>query len=152
MHLSAKMFPEPNMRKNRFVSIVSYMVLLAFLFSCTFTTTKHKDPTFTTSLDSITNDITSLVVCENISLDGTEVITNGHSSGNLSIQLINSRNLPTDSSEITSIEKRIAKEIKDNLKDKNEYDTYSVYFISKETKGVVMKTNSTGYIFESKDL
>jgi hypothetical protein len=128
-------------------------ILLFFIFvsSCTFTTTKTNNPGFI-NIILLEKKLDSLISCENFNINGREITTNKKSTSEIEISTINCRDVSRNSDQMVDLAKTIASEIKKNLTDPNQYDTYKVLFITKKTNGVLTKTNSKSYVFNSKDL
>src|SRR5437762_3423121 len=97
--------------------------------SCTLTTTKTKNPVFNVTTDQVQNDLNKLVSCESINLDGREINKNGKANSELEIDIINGQNIPGDESQMISLGKLIASDIKRSLKDQKQYNTYNVLFV-----------------------
>ncbi len=130
------------------------LIILAVLvvISCTTTITKIKNPVFGKSIDSLQVNLSKIVTCENVDLDGLEINTNGEISTVLEIHITNGQNIPTDDNQLNELGKQIATEVKGVLQDKNEYQTYEVLFITKtENAGITRKTWK-GKIFKTEEL
>jgi hypothetical protein len=125
--------------------------LTALLASCTLTTTRMKDPIFIDS-GKVEKELTSMVRAEHINLSGKEITSNGKTSTELEVAITNGTNVPKGDNERKSLEKSIAASVKNNLKDPNAYDKYTVLFVTKETSGAVTKRNWVGDAFSVKEL
>jgi starvation-inducible outer membrane lipoprotein len=127
-------------------------ICIAFLLtSCTVTTTKTKEPVFN-DIGKVENELVTLVKADNINLNGKEITVNKNTTTELEVAITNGANIPNDDNERKTLGKSIATRIKTNLKDPNEYDKYTVLFVTKVESGAVTKTNSVGDIFSSKEL
>jgi hypothetical protein len=133
-------------------AVCIYLFLVMAIVACTTTVTKTKNPVFLLEMDSIQTDLAKIVTCENINLDGEEVNTNGRVTTALEVDILNGKNIPGNDSEMKALGKSIASDLKRALKDKNEYDTYKVLFITKETTGDVTRRNWIGSVFKSEEL
>ena len=133
-------------------SLALFLVFFALLVGCTTTIKKRKDPVFNVSTDSLNAGLVNLVTCEHITLDGEDINTNGKDSSELEIDLINARNIPKSDDSLRAFGRPIALLMKNALKDRNEYDRLSVYFVQTDTSAVVVKRNWKGFIFPSTDL
>jgi hypothetical protein len=127
------------------IGITSVMV------SCTLTTTKTKAPVFA-DVGRVKKELTSLVRAENINLAGKEITAYSKTTSELEVDITNGKDIPTADNERKALGKSIAVSVKNNLKDPNAYDKYTVLFITKETNGAVTKRNWVGNIFSAKEL
>lgn len=130
--------------------IILYLTAL-FLASCTMTNTKTKDPVFNDMAKTL-NELTKVVTAEAINLNGKEITTNKKVTSELEINITNGQNMPTTEDERKALGKSIATLIKSNLKDKNEFDTFQILFITKVENGGVTKRNWVGNVFNSSEL
>src|SRR5688572_21927611 len=127
------------------------LLLFVLVLSCTFTTTKTRNPEFI-DISLVDKKLDSLITCENFNIKGTETTTNKKSNSEIEISTINCPEVPSNNDQEVDLAKTIASEIKKNLKNPTQYETYKVLFVTKRTNGVVTKTNSKSYVFNSKDL
>jgi hypothetical protein len=138
------------------IKTVLYAFIILFLNNCTTTTTKAKDPVFSTNTQNLEESLKSIVTCENINLSGKEINTNGIIKSQLEIALTNVTNPPTNDTQLISLWKHIASIIKNAMKDQNEYDTYKVIFVTVETKtnfaGTTSNRKWNGFEFKSNEL
>jgi hypothetical protein len=116
------------------------------------TTTKTKNPVFSTSKDSLQADLNKIVSCQHIAINGQEITTNGKASSEFDIEITNGKNIPEGDSEMTSLAKQIAIEFENALQNKNEYQNYKVLFITKKEKGSLTTSAWKGKIFKLEDL
>ena len=130
--------------------IVAMISVLAL--SCTFTSTKPKEPTFTVDLDSIAADIRQLIITERVNVFGVETTKNKKISSELTARLMNPINLPNDQEKRNEICKQVAQLLKSRLKYPAGYDTYKVLFVYEKTSGGVTQTNYTGHVYKSTEL
>jgi hypothetical protein len=110
-----------------------------------------KDPIFIDS-GKVEKELTSMVRAEHINLSGKEITSNGKTSTELEVAITNGTNVPKGDNERKSFEKSIAASVKNNLKDLNAYEKYTVLFVTKETSGAVTKRNWVGDVFSVKEL
>jgi hypothetical protein len=127
------------------------LICLAVLSSCTFTTTKTKNPIFSDEA-KVSNELTSIIKAENINLNGKEITTNNKTASELEVSITNGINIPNSENQRKAFGKSIGTIIKSNLKDPNEYDTYKVLFVTKEETANVTKRNWVGNVFSSREL
>ncbi|HET7117022.1 MAG TPA: hypothetical protein VFI29_11055 [Hanamia sp.] len=147
---------DSRLKKTQFLEMIrillfTFIATLVFI-SCTITSTKEKKPIFSKTDDSLQESLTKIVKSENINLDGAEISTNGKVTSELEIDIINGMNIPVNVNEMNDLGKKIAVIIKDALKDKNEYNTYKVLFVTKKINGSVEESTSEGKIFSSREL
>jgi hypothetical protein len=124
---------------------------VALLSSCTFTTTKTKNPNFIDEA-KVSNELTSIIKAENINLNGKEIKINNKATSELEVSIINGINIPNTEDQRKAFGKSIGTIIKSNLKDPNEYETYKVIFVTKEETANVTKRNWVGNVFSAKEL
>lgn len=128
------------------------ILLILLITACTTTITKTKDPVFNSSTDSLGVSLAKLVVCEDINLDGKEITVNGKINSALEIDVINGRGIPKDEDQMMALGKKIATTIKDALKDKAEYQTYKVLFVTKTVSSGITQRTWTGKEFKTEEL
>jgi hypothetical protein len=131
--------------------LLLFVYIITLLSSCTITTTKTKDPVFT-DMSKVQNELVGLVKAENINLNGKEITTNKKTTSELEVAITNGTNIPTGDDERKALGKSIATYIKRNLKDPNEYDKYTVLFVTKIESSVATKRNWVGDVFNSTEL
>ena len=122
------------------------------IFSCSFNKTKTIDPAFTLTLDSISRDINSLLVTPETNITGKEITSDGHTTTELTINLINSKGLPDNADEQKEIGEHIAILLKNTLKDPNSFTDYKVFFTNRTGDGATTKSTYVSYAYKSKDL
>ena len=132
-------------KTNLFVSAAILLV------SCTVTTTKTKDPVFT-DMSNVQKELVTLVKAENINLSGEEITTNKKTTSELQVAITNGINIPAGDQDRKALGKSIATSIKRNLIDPNEFDKYTVLFVTKVENGGVTKRNWVGDVFSSTEL
>jgi starvation-inducible outer membrane lipoprotein len=128
------------------------LLIVTVLSNCTSTTTQRKDPVFKVDIASLTKELRNVVVCEHINLDGRIVTTDKKSNSELEIGITNGDNIPAGDDEIKDLGKTVALLVKNDLKDPNEYDTYSVLFITQTEVGGITKRNWRGHVFRNNEL
>lgn len=130
------------------------LLFLILITSCTETTTKTRNPVFI-SIDKIQSQLVSLVKADNINLNGKEITvydTHKKTTSELEISITNGQNIPTGEEERKALGKTVAAAVKSNLKDSNEFEKYTVLFITKVESGGVTKHHWVGNVFTSKEL
>ena len=138
------------MGTTKILIVISSLILLTT--SCTTTTTKTKNPSFSGTTDSLQVDLNKLVSCEHINLDGKEISSNGKTTSELEIDIINGQGIPSDENQMDDLGKQIVLVIKNALQDKNQYDTYTVLFVVRKESGGVTRRTWKGKVFKSQEL
>jgi len=134
-------------------STLAVIVFISIIFiKCTTTVSKTKDPTFNVEVKTIQSDLKKIVTCENINLSGKEITSDGKVNSELEISITNGKNIPTDDLELKALGKQIASDIKKSLKDSNEYNKYTVLFVTVTTDSGVTKRHWKGNDFKSEEL
>ena len=112
------------------------MVLAISVFmlpGCTVTTTREKKPEFKVGNDTLQHNLNTLLTFEHANVNGIEKKTNGKTETNLEIDIINGANIPSDDVQLKALGKTIALQLKQELKNPNEYGTYEVFFVIQKT-------------------
>lgn len=132
-----------------FIKNVPLLLGFAALFiGCNMKTTVMKSPVFIDP-SKVSAELRTLVQAENYQITGQEVTTNGQKVDEISINIINGKRVPLESSERELLGKAIATIVKSNLKNPNAYDKYKVSFVDMEQTGGLTSKNSTAYTFPS---
>ena len=115
--------------------------MLYFFTSCSTTTTKTKEPIFSTSTTIVENEVTDIVSCKSINLNGKETTENGNVTSELEIHITNGQNIPSDDTQMIDLGKKIAIVIKKGLKNSSEFQTFRVLFITEiDNSGIITQT------------
>jgi hypothetical protein len=96
--------------------------------------------------------VNSIILTQEIDVHGKEVTSNGKVTTELTVNLINPKNLPSDSSERNRIAEEVAIILKQSLKDPNSFNFYKILFVHRTIEGAVTKDNYTGQIYKSETL
>ena len=131
--------------------LLLFISVITSLISCTFTTTKSIDPIFSDT-STIRSELRRTISAENINLDGKQITTDGKLTTEMDINIINGKDVPTNEAEIKNLGKSIAEIIKNNLKNKDQFETYKVLFVSVVQTGFTTKRHWVGHVFNSKEL
>lgn len=132
--------------------LILVLLITPFISGCNATTTRTKNPVFSTTTVSLQMNLNKLVSFESVNLDGKEITANGKANSELEIDITNGHNIPTDENKMTALAKEIAVTIKDALQDKNQYQSYKVLFIIKKENGGVTNRTWRGKIFNLEEL
>ena len=119
------------------------LVVSVLLCSCNFSTTSVKNPEFTLPTTTISQKIKILASYEEIYYQSEKKDVNGVKSATMIVKIINATNIPTRTDAINTVAIQIARLLKQDLKDLNEYDSYRVIFESHE------QTSNGSYDFTS---
>jgi hypothetical protein len=126
--------------------------LLFLLLACTTTITRTKNPVFAAPIDSLQARLNGLMIFKHINLDGKEVTTNGKRSTQLEIDVLGGKDVPEDNGRMKTLAHSLAVEVKEALKDKNEYDNYTVLFVKVDSSSSVTTRSWKGDTFKSAEL
>jgi len=137
-----------HLSKNTILALVAFSLLT----SCTFTTTKRKDPVFTVDLNTISDTIGKIIATQEVNLHGVETKKNGKVTTELTIRLINPLNAPATQEQQNEMGKHIARLLKQSMKDKRDYQVYTVLFVNQRTSGGVSESNYSGRTYKLEEL
>ena len=142
---------QPNILLLMSVTKLLVICITILLASCTMTTTKTKDPDFS-NRNKIQNELVAIVNAENFNLNGKEITTNKKTTSELEIAIINGDDIPTRDEERKALGKSIATTIKRNLKNPDEFDKYTILFVTETKNGASTNRKWTGNVFNSTEL
>ena len=140
-----------NLKKTLILPLFIVYASLLFL-ECTVTTNKRKDPVYNTDTKSIFYNITAVVRAPEINIVGAESNTNGKIVSELRISIVNPKQLPTDTADLTQIGREITTIVKQALKNADAFNNYKVLFVYRDTAGAVTKTTSVSRSYKSEDI
>ena len=141
-----------NLLKHLSKKIILALVAFSFLISCTFTTTKRKDPVFTVDLSTISDTIGKIIATQEVNLHGVETKRNGKVTTELTVRLINPLNAPPTQDQQNDMGKHIARLLKQSMRDKDDFQVYTVLFVNQRNSGGVSESNYTGRTFKVEEL
>lgn len=139
------------------IQVYLFICFAILLASCTITNSKPKDPEFV-DINRVHNELSSLVDAENIDLNGAEVRTkkmltlDKALTSELDVRIRNGKNIPEKAADKKALGKAVAKLVRRNLKDSNQFDIYRILFVTEVVDGNVIKRFSVDYAFSSSDL
>jgi hypothetical protein len=133
-------------------SLLFLILLASAITGCTTTITRQKDPVFTKSTDTMKAQLGTLFSCENLRVGGREITTNGATSSELEIDVINGTRFPEAADQQNALAKAIASYFKRALKDSIEYDTYKVLFVTETKQSGATVRKWKGQVFKSAEL
>jgi hypothetical protein len=140
------------MMKLLFTKTTIVLVLMYLISSCTFTSTKTKMLSFKVENAKMTENLKTLVTCENVNVNGLEKKTNDQVSTELEIRIINGSNIPSDETKLRSLGKSIDSLFKQELSNVNDFNTFKVFFITTQSNGPVTSSSTRGFTFKSEEL
>ena len=141
------------MRPVKKSSFPVYLYLLIILAAaCNFTATYSKPPALKAEMGNLEKELDSLVACEDFILEGEVININGKRSTELTIRIINGKELLFDYTQMNTLAKSIAHCVKKALKDEKDYNKYMVVFVAREPGGNATKERSVAYTFAAADL
>jgi hypothetical protein len=130
--------------------------LLILLFSVTYLTACTSTQTYTPELNAnqkvIADSINSRYGFENIEITGKKMSGSGGNHTNVTVKFINGKNIPTDEATQTTIAKELAQLIKKALKNPNEFESYTILFVTKTVDGAYASEKYTGHEFKSSEI
>jgi hypothetical protein len=129
-----------------------YLVISISFLACSITTKKVKNPFYIKDTKSLSRDVNSVINTQEIDVNGVESMTNGKSTSELTIGLINAEDIPSDSAISNMMLEHVAILVKQALKDTGEYTSYTVLFVNHVENGAVTTTTSNGRTFQSKEI
>jgi hypothetical protein len=129
-----------------------YILVSLIFMQCTFTSTRIKSPEFAVNPDTLQSRLGHLINCGEFNLSGIDKKTNGVSTTELEIEIVNANHLPSQEEERKSLAKILSAEIKKYLADSSAYCNYHVLFVTRKTTAGVTISNSLSYEFSKEDL
>jgi hypothetical protein len=133
-------------------SLLFLTLMTSVLTACTFTIKRPKDPIFTKSVNSLKAELGKLLSAENLRVLGGETTTDGATSSELEIDVINGHPIPEAEDQQKALAKAIASDLKRALKDSTEYGVYKVLFVTETKQSGATTRKWTGQVFKSKEL
>ena len=130
--------------------------LLILFFSVTYltacTSTQTYMPELNTNQKVIADSINSRYGFENIEMTGKKMSGSGGNHTSVTVKFINGKNIPTDEATQTTIAKELAQLIKKALKNPNEFESYTILFVTKTVDGASTSEKYTGHEFKSDEI
>ena len=124
--------------RSAFRQSILVCTILLLLFSCNYSTTMPKEPSFSKDNATVAGELRNIVSSEHINISGSKITTNGSStSSQLIVEFINYADTKDDQNELS---KKVAAQLKQDLKDPNEFDSYKVCFVKKTAMTSVYKS------------
>jgi len=123
---------------------------LLWLYGCTFTQTYQ--PEFNGKKAAVIDSIKTKYGFENVSFLGKKISKNGDKHTSLMVKFINGKTVPTDTTQMATLEKLLGSQIKTVVKNPKEFDSYIILFDKVTVNGNTTSENYTGREFKSGDL
>lgn len=125
---------------------------IILLQSCQFTTTMPNDPEFKDHNDAVTNYLVSNTNCNDIRIEGSRInSTDEGKRSELTIKLNYSTEVP-DEAKRQKIAFDVARQLKQSLKNANQFDAFRVSFVRVQKDGLVTTTKTQSILFASVEL
>jgi hypothetical protein len=124
-------------KTTHFFFFIGLAIALLLVSACTFTVNKNQSAEFKINMDSVEKRLDSLIKFEDFLVKGTEKKTNGVGTTIFEIRIINATNIPSDKKEERILAKKIALLFKQSLKEEKDFDTFRVYFVEHQKKGIM---------------
>jgi hypothetical protein len=137
---------------HKLIGLALCVITLTFVSGCTTIIRKSKPPGYAIAPDSLQAQIDRIVSCQTIRLEGAEIVTNGKSTSELEIDIVNGNNVPEDTSRMKALGHAIAADVKKALQESDEYETYRVLFVKVDAGEGMVKRSWKGNIFRSAEL
>jgi len=131
--------------KSLYFKIASCFLLVLF-FSCTYS--QPYNPEFKNEQSPQLDSIKAKYGFEDLQVQGKKSSGSGGNHTNLTIRFINGKGVPTNEDEITVLAKQLAILTKGMLKDPNQFESYTVLFVTKTVDGNVTNSKNVGHEFK----
>jgi hypothetical protein len=135
---------------NTLLYTIATVVAFVWLNSCNFTSTYM--PELNGKQAAIIDSIDTKYRFEDISLKGKKITGSSGAHTSLTIEFINGKNLPTDDDKITALAKQLASQIRQTLKNPNEFETYEVMFDVRVVDGATTTNRYVSHEFKASEL
>jgi len=126
------------------------IICFAILLGCTYTQTFQ--PQFNDNQTAIVDSINAKYSFENINVDGKKTSGSGGNHSTLTVKFINGKNIPTNDDSVTVITKALALQIKKTLKDPQQFDSYTILFVTRTVDGSTTTEKNFGHEFKATEL
>jgi len=124
------------------------IICFAILLGCTYTQTFQ--PQFNDNQTAIVDSINAKYSFENI--NGKKTSGSGGNHSTLTVKFINGKNIPTNDDSVTVITKALALQIKKTLKDPQQFDSYTILFVTRTVDGSTTTEKNFGHEFKATEL
>jgi hypothetical protein len=91
------------------------------------------EPSFKVAIDTINLDIQKVVKTQETYIEGHKTPLDDKVITSLSIQLINAQGINVSTDSLIKIQRKVAREVKDRLKDPLQYEEYWLIFIKRDS-------------------
>jgi hypothetical protein len=113
-----------------FKKTVIFLAIFAILYGCTYSETSNKTPIFTTDLNTLSDNLNSIVQYESADIQGSEIKTDDEITSELTFKIINGFDIPEEADQRDKLAQSIALFLKKSLKNPEDFDKYNISFIS----------------------
>jgi chemotaxis receptor (MCP) glutamine deamidase CheD len=130
------------------------LLILVFSAACFSgcTSTQTYMPELNANQKVIADSITSKYGFENIEITGKKMSGSGGNHTILTVKLINGKNIPEDDNKQAVIAKPLAQQIRKALKNPNEFESYTIMFVTRTVDGSTTSEKYTGHEFKTSEL
>jgi hypothetical protein len=126
------------------------VLTLLWLYGCTFTQTYQ--PEFNGKKTATIDSIKAKYGFENVSFSAKKTSKNDDKQTSLTVKFINGKSVPTDTAQMSTLEKLLGSQIKTIVKNPKEFDTYIILFDKVTVNGAATNEDYIGHEFKSVDL
>lgn len=138
---SGTLAPAEVMKKN--TCTISYLQFIFILCTCLLAFSCQGlvdsiEPQFTVSQEDAVREVNTIIKLEDIHIEGHTMHIDDHSYPTMFVQLINPQDIPEDSLEAFSIQKKVAAKLKSSLKNSSQFTVYYIVFLQKYSEKVLM--------------
>jgi hypothetical protein len=126
------------------------VLLLALLYGCTFT--QSYQPNFNDKKTTVIDSLKAKYGFEDVKFLAKKVSKGDDKHVSLTVKFINGKSMPTDTTQIKTLEKFLATEMKTIVKDPKEFDSYIILLDKMVVKGNTTNEDYFGDEFKSGEL
>jgi len=138
---------------NSFIkSVLCFFLFILIIEGCTKTTTREKNPEFKVDLQILDENLKKLIDFQHANISGVEKITNAKTTTELQLRITNGINLPTGSSELEKLANTIAAQLRQELKNENDFMKIRIFFEDESKGNLVNVKKYKSFVFNTEDL
>lgn len=132
--------------------ILVLLFLLVLISSCKFTKTNNKILEFNVGIEVIDSSLKTLIQFENTNIEGKQLSVNSVITNIVNIKITNGVNLPTNDEDLRALAMKIAKQIKQYVKNESDFEKYNVIFAKVTGNSAVKTSTFTSFEFKKEIL
>jgi len=129
---------------------ISALLIVVWISSCNYTQTYM--PALNDQQHVVLDSINSKYSFEDVSLAGKKTSGSGGTHTTLTVRFINGKNIPADDDKMSEAAKQLALQIKKVLKNPNEFESYTILFVTRTVDGAETTEKSIGHEFKASEL